>query len=287
MKRNLGQVSPKIPDFAGAQSGLRSLINVVATERAVEFLHALASVVKNNWIYIGSLAGGIAVVIGWLLTFLGWRNVRQNNETLEKLKFDQSLRLERAKFIASLNLDKKRNELKFVSDQIQNLYGPLFALDLASAVAYNSYSELFAPKIEAYIEGIPRTPEELQAWRTWMREVMMPLNLNMEKAIIEHGHLIEGDAMPDSFQKFLGHVASYKTVLKKWEEAEEDGTIGTLTEKDHLASSIFPRSFRDDVRQTFEKLRARQVQLLSITGDTAIPAELAHFEAIRENLGND
>lgn len=234
----------------------------------------LLGFVKENWTLLGGLSAVIAAIIGWIVTFLGWRRARRDNEALERQKFEQSLHLEREKFVTSLNLDKKRAELKFVSDQIQFLYGPLFSLDLASSVAYKSYSELFAPSVEAYIEGIPRTPEELHAWRTWMSEVMMPLNLIMEKTIIENGHLIEGDAMPESFQKFLSHVASYKTVLKKWAEAKQDSSLDKLTEKDHLASTIFPKDFHADIKKAFDALRGRQIELLSVTKDTATPAGL-------------
>src|SRR5256885_17037134 len=94
--------------------------------------------IKNNWSYLVGIAAVVAAIVGWLVTLHGWKRVHKNNETLERQKFDQSLKLEEEKFIASLNLDKKRAELKFVSDQIQFLYGPLFALDRASEIAFKS-----------------------------------------------------------------------------------------------------------------------------------------------------
>jgi hypothetical protein len=222
--------------------------------------------IKDNWTYLASLSAGVAVAVGWAVTYVGWRKAHENNMNLEKFKFDASLKVEQKKLIDSLNLDKTRAELKFVSDQIQFLYGPLFAAGRASGIAFSSFMHRYAPNRDAYFDGAKRTQEELQIWRLWMIEVMMPLNLAMERAIIQNGHLMVGASMPRSFQDLLSHVASYKAVLRVWEDAKRDGTLADLTEEDHVSVINYPVQFERDV--AFDALRARQRKLITMTQRT-------------------
>jgi hypothetical protein len=230
-----------------------------------QFLH-------DNWTYLAGCGAIVAASIGWILTVVGWARVHRNNLAIETKKFEAGLKLEREKFRASLNLDKKRAELKFVSDQIQLLYGPLFSLGNASELAFGAFMKLNAHGRTAFFDGTERSSQELANWRTWISAVMMPLNLRMEQAIIENSHLIDGPSMPEGFQDFLSHVASYKAVLRKWEDAKSDRSIDQLTEADHTPVMNFPRHFHEHIRTTFSRLRAQQLELLSVTEDTgAVP----------------
>ena len=248
---------------------------VCRDRRKFELLKFLA----ENWTYLVSFSAAIAVVVGWILTLVGWTRVHQNNLIVETKKFESALELEREKFRTSLSLDKKRAELKYVSDQIQLLYGPLFSLGSASEMAFHAFMNRHANGRNYYFDGEERTPEELAIWRIWMRTVMMPLNLKMEQAIIEHSHLIDGPTMPHSFQLFLSHTATYKAVLQKWEEANKDGLLDSLTSNDHVSIMNFPAKMHLEVSKTFTRLRNRQRRLLSTTeGQSTNPDER---EAIR------
>jgi hypothetical protein len=226
---------------------------------------SLQKFLTENWTSLAALGTVITAAVGWLLTYLGWSEAHKNNLDLEKRKLGANLRLEEQKFRISLNLDKKRAELKFVSEQIQFLYGPLFSLESASEIAFLAFMELHAPNRDAFFDGKKRSKSDLEAWRMWMSEVMMPINLRMEQAIIENSHLIIGSSMPKSFQVFLGHVSSYKAVLKKWEEAKSNGALDQLTDSDHVAVANFPSDMKNDVRTAFVQLHAKQLELLSIT----------------------
>jgi hypothetical protein len=211
----------------------------------------LTAFFADNRLFIAALGAVAAAIVGWVFTYLGWTKTHQN----------------------SLDLDKRRAELKFVSDQIQFLYGPLFSLGNASRVAIEAFAQKHAPGRNSVFDGSKKTPEEYHAWRTWMTQVMMPLNLRMEHAIIENSHLIDGPTMPDSFQVFLGHVAAYKAVLKNWEDSKAAGTLDMLTDLDHVSVVNFPKEFERDVEASFVKLRAKQLDLLSITEGQAATAD--------------
>jgi hypothetical protein len=50
--------------------------------------------IKANWTYITGVGAVVAVAVGWILTYLGWRQ-----------SFEANLALERQKFISSRDLD--------------------------------------------------------------------------------------------------------------------------------------------------------------------------------------
>jgi hypothetical protein len=233
----------------------------------------LLNFLRDNWTYLGGFAAVAAAAMGWVLTYAGWRQVHKNNEALEWQKFQANLRLEKEKFITSLNLDKRRAELRFVSDQIQLLYGPLYALHSASENAFRSFVLLHANP-DGNIDDVPLTVHNFHFWRLWMTEVMMPLNLRMEQAIVENAHLIDGAAIPNSFQAFLSHVASYKAAIKGWKDAEQAGSLEKLTARDHVGIIDFPGEFKQDVEVAYKKLRQRQLNLLRETKDTRTPPDL-------------
>jgi len=219
---------------------------------------------------IAPLVTLVGIAVGWLATYLGWERTHKNMLDIESKKFAANLELERQKFLTSLDLDKKRAELKFVSDQIQLLYGPLFSLGQASRIAFDAFMKKYAPGRRAFFDSQQRTPDELEIWRRWVREVWMPLNLLMERSIIENSHLIEGPSMPKSFQAFLGHVASYKAVLKKWDRAETPNSPVELKEEDHYAITNFPTEMAEEVERSIALLRAKQIKLLTVSTDPSL-----------------
>jgi hypothetical protein len=156
----------------------------------------------------------------------------------------------------NLRLERKKSEIKLVSDQLEKLYGPLFSLTEASRAAWDSFRLHFRPNSEIFSETDPPTAEELQEWRHWMREVFMPLNLKIEKAIVSNSHLIEGPAMPKPFLDFLAHVEVWKAVFTTWPEAAEI--------KEHRSHIRYPTKFRAHVNETFARLKEKQNKLIGI-----------------------
>ncbi len=154
----------------------------------------------------------------------------------------------------NVRLENRKAQAKFISDQLQNLYGPLFSLSHASRTAWDSFRLRCRPGGGAFFDPeSPPSEEELEQWRLWMRAVFMPINLRMEKAIIDNAHLIEGASMPKSFQDLLAHVEVYKAILEKW-------SAGDVSE--HTAYLNFPEALHGHVTRTFEALKQRQMALI-------------------------
>ena len=81
----------------------------------------------------------------------------------------------------------------------------------------------------------------------------MPMNLRMEKAIVENGDLIIEKEMPESLLKLIAHVEAYKPVLKKWEGGDFS---------DHMSLSVFPDEIRPYVQTSYMNLQNERARLL-------------------------
>lgn len=157
-------------------------------------------------------------------------------------------------YLNSLRLERQKAHLAFLGDQLHHLYGPLFSLNCASRNAWRDFRSRCRPgKAFFGISSDQPTPEELSQWRLWMTEVFMPLNLQMEKVIVENAHLIEGSGMPDEFLEFLSHVEVYKVVIRRW----IDGDFAQ-----HTAYINFPDKFGPYVTETYTNLKSEQARLL-------------------------
>ena len=91
----------------------------------------------------------------------------------------------------------------------------------------------------------------------------MPINLKMEKIIIDNAHLLDTKSMPDSFQLLLAHIATYRAVMKEWNER----SVSSDTSFDEIVSQNtarldFPRQLDIEVTEIFNKLKDRQSKLI-------------------------
>jgi hypothetical protein len=199
------------------------------------------------WAIIVGISTAIGVGVGWYLTYRGWGVAHQN----------------------AIDLEKRKAELLFVSDQIRYLYGPLTALCETRDAAFGALMTQLAPGRRDFFDDGERTPEELRQWRLWRTEVLMPLVVKIEECILQNAHLIEGREVPHSFVLVMTHLAAYKAVIKNWAEViERDKEAGTqeILCQQHWSVVNFPSVFRDEVALKFKELKARQADLIARTG---------------------
>jgi hypothetical protein len=86
-----------------------------------------------------------------------------------------------------------------------------------------------------------------------MTEVFMPMDLLMEKAIIENADLIIENEMPKSFIDLIAHIAAYKPVMRKWQE-------GDFSE--HLSVTNYPDDLPKYVEGSYVALKNERATLL-------------------------
>jgi len=158
------------------------------------------------------------------------------------------------KYFQDRAVARRKDRLDRINLQLRHLYGPLYSISKASDMAWSAFRSKYRPSGSFFRSQPPPTPDDLAAWRLWMGEVFMPLNLQMEKIIIENGDLIIEDEMPSCLMELCAHVDSYKTVLKKW-------TASDFSE--HTALTLFPDSeLNEYIDTSYNRLKKQQAELL-------------------------
>ena len=150
--------------------------------------------------------------------------------------------------------EQRRARLERVNRQLGELYGPLLALVSSGEEAWTAFRSHYRAGLKFWLSDPPPTDDEAAAWRLWMREVFMPLNLRVEDVIVGKADLLDEDEMPMPFLQLVAHVAAYKTVLKRWDQKDF---------ADNIALLPFPRSYLLPlVQERFALLKQEQQKLL-------------------------
>jgi hypothetical protein len=160
--------------------------------------------------------------------------------------------------------DRRQREIAFAEQQIEKLYGPLFALSKATSQAKNV---LFASRnrktssTDYFDPSDPPTAQEVDKWRLWMKTIFQPMNVMIEDAIIKNAQLIEGGRIYAPFAELILHVESYKATIAKWKDtdAKENPHFAEATE--NTAVIGFPKKFDHCVEQAFDAMRAKRERL--------------------------
>lgn len=154
----------------------------------------------------------------------------------------------------SVRLENRKARLKYLSDQIQLLYGPLYSLSQTSDQAWKSFRSRHRPHGAYFGDDDVPGEADLVAWRLWMGTVFMPINTRMETVILENAHLIDGSCMPQSFIDLLAHVETYRAILKQWEASDFS---------EHTAYLNYPEELPVHVADVYARLTAQQARLLN------------------------
>jgi hypothetical protein len=120
----------------------------------------------------------------------------------------------------------RRERLEFTNNQIEKLYGPLYALTQASDVAWKEFEAANwpgSPETRRYFfdRRQPPTVEETAQWRHWMETVFQPLNLRTESIIVDNSQLIVGNELPKTFQLLIAQTEAYKAVISSWSDVDK------------------------------------------------------------------
>ena len=113
----------------------------------------------------------------------------------------------------------RKDQITFVSAQIEKLYGPLFALVQANNIAWVHFQEGYWPNRQNYFqENVPLNSYDIELWRRWISNVFQPINVKMENAIVNNAQLLVGEQMPRMFLQFVSHAEAYKSVIATWKD---------------------------------------------------------------------
>jgi hypothetical protein len=132
--------------------------------------------------------------------------------------------------------------------QLTELYRPLLAMVEESRVSYLEFK-----KKEGRQELLPTdrtlTDEEMKRYLDQIEKDMMPRNERMCALIRSKRDLIEGGALPASWQTLIDHHEGWRADHEKW---RKEGVAYPFH-----ARTGFPRSLEKELRSTIADLEAR------------------------------
>jgi hypothetical protein len=139
-----------------------------------------------------------------------------------------------AKGVYDLWSGRRKDKLERVNQQLKLLYGPLYALNQASSLAWAAFRSRTRPGGSFFGANPPPSEEELEAWRRWMLTVFQPIHDEMLSIITRNADLLIESDFPKPLQLFCAHVAAYKVVFERWSNndfAEHTSVINYPTEE--------------------------------------------------------
>jgi hypothetical protein len=143
-----------------------------------------------------------------------------------------------------LSLANRKVQLERVDRQLRELYGPLYALSNAGTRTIKEFRRVYPST---------KTEKEKAIWRLWMKEVFMPLNLEMEAVILKHSDLLVEPEMPEVLLNLSAHIAGYKAVLKSWDRGDTSRITSLIP---------FPSDLTEYAEKDYRLLKGKQTKLL-------------------------
>jgi len=156
-------------------------------------------------------------------------------------------------YLNNLRLARRADGLKFVTAQIDELYGPLYVITQTSQILYQASIARDMQDDESTNGDTPYSSDELTERRIWVEEVFHPLNSQLEDVIINKAHLIIEDEMPQCLKRFLAHSAGYKAVIKKWQRGDFKVNSSVID---------YPTEIEDYAEKSYALLRKQQQKLI-------------------------
>jgi hypothetical protein len=155
--------------------------------------------------------------------------------------------------------ERRKARLERLNAQLQEFYGPLYALFEANRIAHLEFvktlregtTTLFDEKVE------PLSEEELRLWRLWAESAHQHRSIPAYKVIINKAHLLIEDKMPPCLLQFCAHKAGYDVVIERWKQ-------GDYTE--HLSVVRHPGdALHDYLQRSFIELKRKQAEEIDTT----------------------
>jgi len=143
--------------------------------------------------------------------------------------------------------------LKYIEQQLEELYGPLAFLVLEGRRTFKDLLETLGRNC-VFLEGKSLPKDELKLWLFWVENDFFPRNEKIKELLMAKTHLIEGTKIPESYLSFLDHHNSWKINHLRW---QKEGVEYSWHSKIN-----WPLEFEQDILLTFEKIKARHAEFL-------------------------
>lgn len=141
-----------------------------------------------------------------------------------------------------------------MNQQLKLLYGPLYALNQATNLAWKAFRSRVRPGGSLFRAEPPPRPQELAQWRYWMLTVFRPIHEEMFSLVTKNADLLIADDLPSPLQTLCAHVAAYKVVFERWSKDDFSKYVSVVD---------YPtKEMAEYLGESFRRLKAQQGRLL-------------------------
>jgi hypothetical protein len=158
-------------------------------------------------------------------------------------------------YFNSIKLSQRKERLDRIDRQLREFYGPIYSLLKVSEVAWNSFRSIYRPGGAFWGTTKPPSDEEAEAWRRWMKEVFMPINLQIQKIITDHSELIDEEEFPKCLLLLSAHITAYKPVLAAWENNDFSNHVSVINFPRDEVVAYIDNNYRELKRIQSELIR--------------------------------
>ncbi|XP_076808430.1 uncharacterized protein LOC143451615 [Clavelina lepadiformis] len=217
-------------------------------------------------------------------------------QTSNEFKIITTIVIGAVSWVVTLHFDRKHAkmdvQLEHVSRQIRDLYGPLYGNRLIQEKTYMAVMGEHGG-LKNYLRKAQETKDAdmIRRWRSFVWNVLYPLDKQAESLICKNAHLIANSEFPEAFDHFLTHLARLQFVMERWKN--EDGVLESVkefTEEDFLEkyNASGERGIKEvlhHVTEKYKELREIQKKLKIDTmvedGDHTITEVISKISRIR------
>ncbi len=143
-------------------------------------------------------------------------------------------------------------EFKYVSAQLEQLYGPLYAMVEANTAAWEVYRKSFRPGQSLNYSEF--TADEKKVWRLWAEHVFIPGNRRIRQVIEQHSQLLVERELPPILISLLRHLESSNLVLPLTQDLDDISAIQQF--------EPWPAELRDYITKMYRQVAEEHAELL-------------------------
>ena len=172
-------------------------------------------------------------------------------------------------YVVNLRLAQRSDQLRRVSDQLSDLYGPLYALVKATDISWKAFRLLTGQVEHSGTRRIHRAKLTQRLGGSGCRWCSCRSTARCETWSVTQAQLLDQNLVPGCLLELCAHVSTYEAILGQW--ANEDFS-------QHVSAVPFPRQeLTDYAVGSFGPLKSKQQRLLksSHKPDQDRPAEPA------------
>jgi len=166
-------------------------------------------------------------------------------------------------YIVNFVDDHRKAKILKANTQVEKLYGPLYAYSVASRRAWDDLHTLAGRSTYYFDDRDMPNAEQVELWRRWMKEVLMPINKKMESTVVDNAQLLDGDTIYPLFVDLISHVESYKATIANWKDTDDLALAKNRTRKANTAVIVYPIGLNECIESRLPATLKRRNELES------------------------